>query len=913
MDEGDLRRDLSILLLHYLKNFHPEIYPDFSALCEAQRLLPPGIDRIDLALSLRYSGFPKHQFFRFIECLRPHDDYPSIFRRISPFPPPPAPKPFQILNPLKHITCHFSAIYCLVTDPLRRILVTGADDCSIKLWTLPDLDPICRLAGHQGPVTNCCINVCCTLLLSSSNDSTLRLWSLEDGRQLAVLAGFTANIIHYACFSPTGSMIAAACEDGSIPLWITADALKNSPPVKVLWTPHKLAAAWVTFSPGGEFLAFSSEQCHVTVVALKTLTQYNLEAFSGLVENLRFMSEYFTTGSDVGLRLIGSAPEDGGLLIWGAEAGSWPQKFVFKNVGPPGRRPTKLSGWGLDQNEHLLVLCKTHGTYVCDAVTGEVLGEMPKGGAFENCHCVAPNPVFPAIFFFGNHSGMVAIADIVERVVLAEMKCADEAEFLDAFWSADGEWIFAADDSGAITSFRAFAANDPQRELAAYVSCELFDSAQFPIHAGAARHFCDGTGKRVGFQPPARDLRLLQLPLDVLQQPLLCACATELRLIQKFSAGVAPATMSVSPSGTVAPPPLHIRITVEGPVSPHGGSEESTGDDAGDGAADAAVQFVSDSDDWKFSDGSGGEIEDPDPGFFSDALMALTSNDVPAGLWPIWRAVVVWDDRFYFPQVGDAVTIIWPAYSIAIKHSGIPDPGPHNGELSEGVIRAISIEGGYLSVSVSMADDRKVGVMFRLPEEIEWLVPTKRIERAVKIAKTIKPGDMLTVLRLHENWAVECLQYRTVEVVKGKGYQAIHATNSEGFVVRLSPWSIGAINGLVCWAPEPALKINKNRSEFAKALSSVIGNADNAECVHVFGLDNPEFVAQLDWPMSLTMIKDRMEAGYYRSIEAIEADIKVLYRNRVLYHRGDTAIVEQTRALRDRLIHALRSSAPNRK
>jgi WD40 repeat protein len=293
------------------------------------------------ALDLRFQHLPPDQFFQVIQCMRPNDDYPSIFRRISPFPEPPAPNGFQLINPLKHISIHKDSIYCLTADPLGRVLITGADDNSIGLWTIPDLDPVCSLVGHQHVITNLCLNSCCSLLVSSSQDSTIRLWSMADGTCASVLSGFTTDHVHYATFSPSGSMLAGACEDGTIPLWVTSEALKSNPPVKVFKTPQNGAGVWVTFSPGGEFMSYSCEPSSIVVIALKTLTQRSLELYTGPVSSMRFFSSFFTSGSDVGPRLMTAANEEGVFAIWCVEGGTWHPKFVFRHSGT-GRRATKI-------------------------------------------------------------------------------------------------------------------------------------------------------------------------------------------------------------------------------------------------------------------------------------------------------------------------------------------------------------------------------------------------------------------------------------------------------------------------------------------------------------------------------------------------------------------------------------------
>jgi hypothetical protein len=257
-------------------------------------------------------------------------------------------------------------------------------------------------------------------------------------------------------------------------------------------------------------------------------------------------------------------------------------------------------------------------------MSGETLGELPKSSAFENCTCIAANPAFPSIFFFGNNSGIVAVADVESRTVLKEMQCADEVAFTDAVWSRDGHWVFATDMSGSLNSFITFAGNDPQRDLfPPYVSHDLF-------HDGAGG-FVDRKGKRLKYQPRGRDLRDLRLQFDLIQQPFLQASATELVLIQRLVSQADRPPAAQAAAAPVGPPPLHVRLLVEFPVSPHAPPPTGHGSPESDAEAGvAAAKFASDRDEWDFN-GEEDSADDPAP-VVVDRFIAYCSADVPAGV-----------------------------------------------------------------------------------------------------------------------------------------------------------------------------------------------------------------------------------------------------------------------------------------
>jgi WD40 repeat protein len=120
------------------------------------------------------------------------------------------------------------------------------------VWPLPDRpDPTqpATAAGHTGGVTCCAFSPDGTLLASASDDGTTRLWHLPGGTQRLVLTGHTGGV--WGCaFSPDGTLLATTSDDGTARLWRVADGS----------TAAVLAGhdGWVTccaFSPDGALLA----------------------------------------------------------------------------------------------------------------------------------------------------------------------------------------------------------------------------------------------------------------------------------------------------------------------------------------------------------------------------------------------------------------------------------------------------------------------------------------------------------------------------------------------------------------------------------------------------------------------------------------------------------------------------------
>jgi WD40 repeat protein len=66
-------------------------------------------------------------------------------------------------------------------SPDGTLLVSGSDDKTIKLWSLPEGKLLNTLEGHSDWVRSVTISPDGTLLASGSYDKTVRLWTLPEG------------------------------------------------------------------------------------------------------------------------------------------------------------------------------------------------------------------------------------------------------------------------------------------------------------------------------------------------------------------------------------------------------------------------------------------------------------------------------------------------------------------------------------------------------------------------------------------------------------------------------------------------------------------------------------------------------------------------------------------------------------
>lgn len=190
-------------------------------------------------------------------------------------------------------TGHTDSICDLAISPDGRLLATGSDDRTTRLWDLSTGSAVGRLAagkavpgwplafspsgtrlvvshfgasvagvwrvdtagleqrlaGHSDWVQAVAYSPDDALVATGSEDSTARIWDATSGQRLHTLKGHTRAILAVA-FAPVGPYLATGSTDKSIRLWDT----RSGAQVKKL-AGHRGGIYRLAFSPDGQFLA----------------------------------------------------------------------------------------------------------------------------------------------------------------------------------------------------------------------------------------------------------------------------------------------------------------------------------------------------------------------------------------------------------------------------------------------------------------------------------------------------------------------------------------------------------------------------------------------------------------------------------------------------------------------------------
>jgi WD40 repeat protein len=181
----------------------------------------------------------------------------SVRKTVVRVPPPPMPPSVKVVRPLT-IKGHTNSVHAVAFSPDGRVLATGSEDESIRIWDTATGEYKDRIT-HTDPVYCLTFSPDGKTLASGGADKAVTLWDVASGEKKKTLSNVSDQPVAWIRFAPDGQTLASFGVELTNPvIWNVNSGKKVADLVG-----HTRSVAALAFSPDGKTVATVSDDSTV--------------------------------------------------------------------------------------------------------------------------------------------------------------------------------------------------------------------------------------------------------------------------------------------------------------------------------------------------------------------------------------------------------------------------------------------------------------------------------------------------------------------------------------------------------------------------------------------------------------------------------------------------------------------------
>lgn len=258
--------------------------------------------------------------------------------------------------------------------PNGKLLVTGSENGTVKVWKYPELTLERVLKGHTLRVNSLSFNLSGKFMASASDDKTIIIWNAETGVQEIQLTGHS-DIVTSVDFQGIKYLISGS-RDGTVRFWDVA----NKREARTSLTIASEVVNGVSRSPNGTMLAAVTEHpttrvSKVLLWKLQDLSVTSLPPDTSVGAGIFHNSVIYDMAWSPDSTQIVTSPDSEAVTIWSAST----QKRVRELVVPENEKPQLglmghpyAAAWSRN-GVHIAVSSSSGRIVIWDAQTGKNL------------------------------------------------------------------------------------------------------------------------------------------------------------------------------------------------------------------------------------------------------------------------------------------------------------------------------------------------------------------------------------------------------------------------------------------------------------------------------------------------------------------------------------------------------------